>query len=105
VRVDAPRARKVRPMGPGPSPLSVEILLSNETVVSRVIDPALRKRMDDLIEDGYEIWARFDVEVRLHTWHPFVPLDYEQALKMLLDLPQGPLKFLEWGSGTGVIAI
>jgi hypothetical protein len=78
-------------------PLSVDL--------SKTLDPALRRTITALIDDGYEIWERFDAEVRQKEWHPFVPFDYENALRMLLEIGPGPQKFLEWGSGTGVITI
>jgi hypothetical protein len=56
-------------------------------------------------EQGWEIWARFDRDVRQHSWHPFVPADYERVLEALLTLRAPGLRFLEWGSATGVITI
>jgi hypothetical protein len=73
----------------------------------QVMDPALRARLTALFEEGWEIWDRFDVEVRRREWHPFVHGDYEGILRTLLaqgSLPAGQ-KFLEWGSATGVITI
>ena len=51
------------------------------------------------------MWRQFDVEVRANDWHPFVPADYERVLQTLLELRAPGLRFLEWGSAMGVIAI
>jgi hypothetical protein len=69
------------------------------------LDPVLRSKLTELQEEGFEIWRRFDVEVRQDEWHPFVPVDYEEVLKMLVQLRAPGLKFLEWGCATGVITI
>lgn len=69
------------------------------------LDPVLRARLTELSEEGWELWRQFDVEVRAHDWHPFVPADYERVLQTLLELRAPGLRFLEWGSATGVIAI
>jgi hypothetical protein len=68
-------------------------------------DPDLRVRLAELADEGWEIWRRFDVEVRQEQWHPFVPADYEDVLRMLRRLRAPGLRFLEWGSATGVITI
>ncbi|WP_420127912.1 hypothetical protein [Longimicrobium sp.] len=69
------------------------------------LDPALRARLAELTEEGWELWRQFDVEVRQNDWHPFVPADYERVLQTLLELRAPGLRFLEWGSAMGVIAI
>jgi hypothetical protein len=69
------------------------------------LDAPLQARLSSLIEEGWEIWDRFDREVRDHHWHPFVAADYDRVLSSLLDLRAPGLRFLEWGSATGVIAI
>lgn len=69
------------------------------------LDDALRARLISLHDEGKEIWDRFDVEVRQHAWHPFVPADYQCVQRALLPLRGPGLKFLEWGSATGVITI
>lgn len=69
------------------------------------LDAHLRARLAELADEGWEIWRRFDVEVRQEHWHPFVPADYEQVLQTLLRLRAPGLRFLEWGSATGVITI
>ena len=43
--------------------------------------------------------------VRSKRFHPFVPGDYGRVLEKLLALRAPGLRFLEWGSGAGVIAI
>ncbi len=69
------------------------------------LDPALRARLEALTEAGHEIFDRFDLEVRAEHWHPFVPADYARVMEALLPLRGTGLRFLEWGSATGVITI
>ena len=69
------------------------------------LDAALRARLDSLLEEGREIWDRFDREVRQQHWHPFVAADYQSVLEALLAFRAPGLRFLEWGSATGVITI
>jgi hypothetical protein len=69
------------------------------------LEPATRDRIDALIEDGHEHWVRFDSEVRSQHFHPFVPAEHEKVLRLLLELRRPGLRFLEWGSGMGVITI
>jgi hypothetical protein len=68
-------------------------------------DPALRARLTALCAEGWDLWERFDIEVRRHEWHPFVAADYDCVLQQLLALRSPGLRFLEWGSATGVITI
>lgn len=72
---------------------------------ARTVDDALAARLAALGEEGWEIWDRFDAEVRRNEWHPFVPADYERVLPTLLALRAPGARFLEWGSATGVITI
>jgi hypothetical protein len=67
--------------------------------------PELRQRIAALSDEGWEIWERFDVDVRRNDWHPFVPADYERVLEALVAQRGPGLRFLEWGSATGVITI
>lgn len=69
------------------------------------LDPELRLRLAELADEGWEIWRRFDTEVRQEEWHPFVPADYDDVLRTLQRLRAPGLRFLEWGSATGVITI
>lgn len=69
------------------------------------VDPALLARLTALGKEGAEIWRRFDREVRRHAFHPFVPADYPRVLQLLVELRAPGLRFLEWGSATGVITI
>jgi hypothetical protein len=70
-----------------------------------ISDPALATKLEALIGEGWEIWERFDLEVRQRSWHPFVAADYERVLQALLPLRSQGLRFLEWGSATGVITV
>lgn len=69
------------------------------------LDPTVKATLLQLVEEGREIWARFDRDVRHHRWHPFVPADYDRVLEVLVVLREPGLRFLEWGSATGVIAV
>jgi hypothetical protein len=69
------------------------------------VDAALLARLAALGDEGDAIWRRFDREVRRHEFHPFVPADYDLVLRTLLALRAPGLRFLEWGSATGVITI
>jgi hypothetical protein len=79
--------------------------VSSDDYVCRMLDAALDRRLDALIEEGFEIFDRFDREVRDRTWHPFVATDYRRALSTLVTISAPNETFLEWGSATGVIAI
>ena len=69
------------------------------------VSDELRARIAELSEEGWEIWRRFDVEVRSNEWHPFVPADYDRVLEAIAAHRAPGLRFLEWGSATGVITI
>ena len=62
-------------------------------------------RLDALIAEGWEIFERFDEEVRQKKFHPFVAADYERVLRALVPLCAPGVSFVEWGSATGVITI
>lgn len=69
------------------------------------LDAALNARLDDLCEAGWEIFDAFDREVRDKTFHPFVAADYT-LVRHALTVHRAPgLRFLEWGSASGVITI
>lgn len=69
------------------------------------VEPALRARLEALMEEGRDIFHRFDLEVRQDHFHPFVPADYDSVLEALAAHRGPGLRFLEWGSATGVITI
>ena len=69
------------------------------------VDDALRTRLTALCAEGWALFERFDVEVRDRGFHPFVAADYEVVLAALLARRAPDLRFLEWGSATGVITI
>lgn len=71
----------------------------------RALDPALRNRLNSLIDEGRDYWNQFDIDVRQREFHPFVPANYDRVLRTLLGLRAPGLHFLEWGSATGVITI
>lgn len=69
------------------------------------VDDALRARLDALCTEGWAIWDRFTTEVSDHRFHPFVAADYQVVCQALLPYRGRGLRFLEWGSATGVITI
>jgi hypothetical protein len=77
----------------------------NRSAAEAALDPVLRARLHALIDEGAEIYDRFDREVREQNWHPFVPGDYGGILRTLLEFQAQGLKFLEWGSATGVVVV
>lgn len=68
-------------------------------------DPALQARLDALCADGWATWEEFDRTVRDPGFHPFVAADYDVVRAALLTLRAPGLRFLEWGSASGIITI
>jgi hypothetical protein len=87
--------------------LSCDMRLSrkNRSAAEAALDPALRARLHALMDEGAEIYDRFDREVRDQNFHPFVPGDYGGVLQTLLEFRAPGRTFLEWGSATGVVVI
>jgi hypothetical protein len=69
------------------------------------VGPELEARLGRLRADGWALFDRFDHEVRDRGFHPFVAADYESVLEALIAQRGPGLRFLEWGSATGVITI
>lgn len=69
------------------------------------LEPELRARLGELIEEGRDFFHEFDLTERSRAFHPFVPSNYDAVLEDLLELELDGRSFLEWGSGTGVITI
>lgn len=78
-----------------------------------IVELGTRARIDALINEGCEIFDRFDLETRQRAFHPFVAADYSQIFEALLAI-RGSVQsvrdaarptFLELGSATGVITI
>lgn len=69
------------------------------------LDPGLRATLSRLGDEGWDLWVRFDQEIRARRWHSFVPAEYERVLVALVALRRPGLRFLEWGSATGIVAI
>ncbi len=67
-------------------------------------ETALFARLRELCEEGLATSARLE-GAREGEWHSFVPGDYDTVLEALLGLREQGGRFLELGSGTGVIAI
>ncbi len=62
-------------------------------------------RIAAVIEEGRDIADRFRAERGRDEWHPFIPARYERVLDRLRALYEPGTRFLEWGSGNGVITI
>lgn len=73
--------------------------------ISPDVDVALKAKLESLIEEGWDLWERFDSDVRDREFHSFVAADYDAVLVALLAQRAPSLRFLELGSATGVIAI
>jgi hypothetical protein len=69
------------------------------------LDPGLRATLSRLGDEGWDIWVHFDQEIRAHSWHSFVPAEYDHVLVALVALRRPGLRFLEWGSATGIVTI
>ncbi len=69
------------------------------------LDPAVREEVAALCAEGWAIWEAFSAKATPGEFHPFVAADYETVLAALLPRRGAGLRFLEWGSATGVIAI
>jgi hypothetical protein len=78
---------------------------SKESPDEKASESLQRARLSELHDKGKEIWKRFDKDVRRQEWHPFVPADYQLVERSLLRFQRPGLRFLEWGSATGVITI
>ena len=70
-----------------------------------LLAPELEDRLAALREAGWALFDKFDHEVRDQRFHPFVAANYESVLEALIARRGPGLKFLEWGSATGVITI
>jgi hypothetical protein len=69
------------------------------------LDQKLQARLDGLCEEGDEMATRFENDVRSKQWHPFKPAKYRVVLQALIKYRGPNIRFLEWGSATGVITI
>ena len=78
---------------------------SRHTELPAAPDAQLRARLNALVDRGWEIFERFDADVRRKRFHPFVAADYDRVLATLLPLAAPGRRFVEWGSATGVITI
>ena len=73
--------------------------------VGLALESGIQTRLDALFDEGCDLWDRFDMEVRQKSFHPFVAAEYDVVLEALLPLRAPGVRFLEWGSATGVITI
>ena len=68
-------------------------------------EAGLRARLDALCADGWAVYEEFERTVRARDAHPFVAADYDLVRTALLPLRTPGLRFLEWGSASGVITV
>lgn len=68
-------------------------------------DPQVRERLDALYAAGHAASERFRAAAQPNDFHPFIPADWKRVEQCLLSHRQPDLRFLEWGSGSGVITI
>jgi len=83
----------------------IEPAASRSPIVEPSYDAGVAARLAALIDEGWAIFERFDADVRQKKFHPFVAADYDRVLQALLPLRAPGLRFVEWGSATGVITI
>lgn len=62
-------------------------------------------QLDALCAEGWALFEEFDLRVRDKAFHPFVAADYDAVRAALMRVRAPGLRFLEWGSATGVITI
>lgn len=55
--------------------------------------------------EGLALSERFDLNQPDDAFHPFVAADYDEVFRALIPHRGPALRFLEWGSATGVITI
>ncbi len=69
------------------------------------LDDALHARLRALCAAGWEFFEHFDRTVRERGFHAFIASEYEMVLDALIAHRAPGLRFLELGSGSGVITI
>lgn len=99
VRPRLPVARRSR------HPRMIEPVASRSPIADPSHEGQLAAQLAALIDEGWAIFERFDADVRQKKFHPFVAADYDRVLQALLPLRAPGLRFVEWGSATGVITI
>lgn len=62
-------------------------------------------RVSALCDAGWEMWEAFSAGDTERPFHPFVAADYDVVRAALWPYRARPLRFLEWGSATGVITV
>lgn len=68
-------------------------------------DEALRLRLKELCAEGWEIWEKFSEGDIDRPFHPFQPADYDKICEEFLPYRGNGLRFMEWGSATGVLTV
>ncbi len=62
-------------------------------------------RVNALCEAGWAVWDEFAAGEAERPFHPFVAADYDVVRDALWPYRGRSLRFLEWGSATGVITV
>lgn len=75
------------------------------TPASSPTEEQLRARIVQVCAEGWELWERFDATTLERPFHPFVAADYDAVAQALWPYAGDGLRFLEWGSATGVITV
>lgn len=70
-----------------------------------LVDDALRARLHAVCAAGWEFFEQFDRTVRERGFHAFIPSDYDMVLASLMEHRAAGRRFLELGSGSGIITI
>jgi hypothetical protein len=68
-------------------------------------DKALRSRLQALLAEGWSIWEEFSADAHDRPFHAFVAADYDVVCEALWPYRGRGLRFVEWGSATGVITV
>lgn len=82
-----------------------ELPASDVSIPNETVDRAMRERVAALCLVGWAIWDRFSAHSMERPFHPFVAADYDEVCRALWPYRGRGLRFLEWGSATGVITI
>lgn len=85
--------------------IAPELPPHDNSPADRISDQEMRERVDALCREGWDIWERFAERSMERPFHPFVAADYDAVSRALWPYRGTGLRFLEWGSATGVITV
>lgn len=118
VRNVPPRSRSGRPRQPAATAAPVRRLhcgVSNRRFrprhqpvpagPPRAIDSELQARLLAVRTAGWALWDEFEERQAGRSFHPFVNANYDVVCEALWRHRGEGLRFLEWGSATGVITV